>query len=422
MTEFPSEKSQIDANAAPAADAETTDTNTPATKPSWRKRAAIVAAIAVPALVASGAGVAHAHKSVALDVDGQVEQVSTFAGSVQGVLAKQGVTLGEHDVVSPDPNAALTEGATIVVRTAKPIEVMIDGAKHTIWTTADDTAGALAELAASGRSASIVAASRSTERQELSLPLITDGKVKLIVAGEEREIDVEGETTLEGLLLKAEVKLGEHDDVKITPADNNTVIVTIDRVELGERTETEDLPFATTEQKSGDLFVGESKVITAGKAGVITRIYETVSVNGKETSAKLKDEQRTEPTAKVVAIGTKKRPAPKPAPAKAAPAKRSTAASSGGSSSASSTGGAAPTSGVWARLAQCESGGNPRAVSASGTYHGLYQFSVATWRSVGGSGLPSQASPAEQTKRAQILQQRAGWGQWPACSAKLGLR
>ena len=77
---------------------------------------------------------------------------------------------------------------------------------------------------------------------------------------------------------------------------------------------------------------------------------------------------------------------------------------------------------MWARLAQCESGGNPRAVSASGTYHGLYQFSVATWRSVGGSGLPSQASPAEQTKRAQILQQRAGWGQWPACSAKLGLR
>ena len=53
---------------------------------------------------------------------------------------------------------------------------------------------------------------------------------------------------------------------------------------------------------------------------------------------------------------------------------------------------------------------------------GLYQFSVATWQSVGGAGLPSQASPAEQTTRAQILQARSGWGQWPACSRKLGLR
>ncbi|HLS13685.1 MAG TPA: transglycosylase family protein, partial [Beutenbergiaceae bacterium] len=77
--------------------------------------------------------------------------------------------------------------------------------------------------------------------------------------------------------------------------------------------------------------------------------------------------------------------------------------------------------GVWSQLAQCESGGDPTAVSPSGTYHGLYQFSVATWQSVGGSGLPSEASPAEQTQRAQALQARSGWGQWPACAASLGL-
>ena len=77
---------------------------------------------------------------------------------------------------------------------------------------------------------------------------------------------------------------------------------------------------------------------------------------------------------------------------------------------------------TWDKLAQCESGGNPSIVSSDGLYHGLYQFSVATWRSVGGTGLPSQASAAEQTKRAKILQARSGWGQWPHCSAKLGLR
>lgn len=77
---------------------------------------------------------------------------------------------------------------------------------------------------------------------------------------------------------------------------------------------------------------------------------------------------------------------------------------------------------TWAALAKCESGGNPRIVSASGSYHGLYQFSVSTWRSVGGTGLPSQASAEEQTERARLLQARSGWGQWPHCSRVIGVR
>ena len=77
---------------------------------------------------------------------------------------------------------------------------------------------------------------------------------------------------------------------------------------------------------------------------------------------------------------------------------------------------------TWAALAKCESGGNPRIVSSNGKYHGLYQFTVSTWRSVGGSGLPSQASPEEQTERAAILQARSGWGQWPHCSRVIGVR
>lgn len=76
---------------------------------------------------------------------------------------------------------------------------------------------------------------------------------------------------------------------------------------------------------------------------------------------------------------------------------------------------------VWAQLAACESGGNASINTGSG-YYGAYQFAPSTWRSVGGAGLPHQASLEEQTARAQALQARSGWGQWPACSAKLGLR
>ncbi|TVR32872.1 MAG: hypothetical protein EA388_11700 [Nitriliruptor sp.] len=79
---------------------------------------------------------------------------------------------------------------------------------------------------------------------------------------------------------------------------------------------------------------------------------------------------------------------------------------------------------VWVDLAGCESNNNWQAVSANGTYYGGLQFHPDTWRTVGGSGLPNQASRAEQIHRAQLLltQPWATWGnQWPACSRRLGL-
>jgi hypothetical protein len=68
-------------------------------------------------------------------------------------------------------------------------------------------------------------------------------------------------------------------------------------------------------------------------------------------------------------------------------------------------------------IAQCESGGDPTAVSSNGMYHGKYQFSVATWQAMGGSGLPSQAPEAEQDMRAAMLYEQSGPGQWPVCGS-----
>lgn len=72
----------------------------------------------------------------------------------------------------------------------------------------------------------------------------------------------------------------------------------------------------------------------------------------------------------------------------------------------------------WRALAGCESGGNPRAVNPAG-YYGLYQFDTGTWRSVGGHGLPTQASADEQTYRAQRLYQQRGRSPWPNCGRLL---
>jgi hypothetical protein len=68
------------------------------------------------------------------------------------------------------------------------------------------------------------------------------------------------------------------------------------------------------------------------------------------------------------------------------------------------------------RIAQCESGGNPRAVSADGTYRGKYQFDRETWRAMGASGDPADAPEAEQDRIAAALLAQRGTAPWPVCA------
>jgi hypothetical protein len=79
------------------------------------------------------------------------------------------------------------------------------------------------------------------------------------------------------------------------------------------------------------------------------------------------------------------------------------------------------TADVWTKLRNCEAGGNYTRNSGNG-YYGAYQFSAGTWRSFGYPGLPHQASPEMQDEAARKLQARGGWGQWPACSRRIGAR
>lgn len=79
----------------------------------------------------------------------------------------------------------------------------------------------------------------------------------------------------------------------------------------------------------------------------------------------------------------------------------------------------------WEPIARCESGygGNPQwdLNTGNGFYGGL-QFTLDSWRWVGGEGYPHHASKAEQIQRAEILLERQGWRAWPVCSQKAGYR
>lgn len=67
------------------------------------------------------------------------------------------------------------------------------------------------------------------------------------------------------------------------------------------------------------------------------------------------------------------------------------------------------------RIAECESGGNPAAISPDGRFRGKYQFSRATWKAQGGKGDPAKAAEAEQDRVAAKLFKAEGAKPWPNC-------
>jgi peptidoglycan hydrolase-like protein with peptidoglycan-binding domain len=70
---------------------------------------------------------------------------------------------------------------------------------------------------------------------------------------------------------------------------------------------------------------------------------------------------------------------------------------------------------VLRQIAECESGGNPAAVSPGGTYRGKYQFSRSTWRHLGGTGDPAAAPESLQDRLALKLYRLRGTAPWPSC-------
>ena len=87
----------------------------------------------------------------------------------------------------------------------------------------------------------------------------------------------------------------------------------------------------------------------------------------------------------------------------------------------SQTAPAVPAGSPWDALAQCEAGGN-WAINTGNGYYGGLQFSLSSWRAVGGTGYPHEHSRETQIAMGERLRAAQGWGAWPACSRKLGLR
>ena len=359
------------------------------------------------AVIAVGALAATSGSAAEVLADGELHEVRVKKdATVADALAAAEIALAAADDVQPAPDAEVVPDLRIVVTRAITVDVVVDD---------EDPVTVTAPVASVDGVVRLAGLEALRDEGAVATPawhdLVEDGDVITIQRPVEVSLEVDGDEVtvitlaaqVEHLLKLQDVELGPDD--LVTPAVwaplRSDQTITVQRVEYVEDIEEIVLDHDEVRKNTSSLDRGRTRVDQEGRDGLRLDVYEVTLVDGEETDRELVDsEVVTKPRDRVVLVGTR---VPPPPPVRAA--------------SGTSTGG----SSVWDRLAQCESSGNWQANTGNGYYGGL-QFLPATWRSVGGSGLPHQASKAEQIHRAQILQQRSGWGQWPACSRRLGLR
>ncbi|MFE0095795.1 ubiquitin-like domain-containing protein, partial [Streptomyces sp. NPDC059015] len=335
-----------------------------------------------------------ADKAVRLSVDGVPRTLHTFADDVDELLAEEGVTVGDHDIVAPAPGTELSHGDEVVVRFGRPVTLTIDGRSRRVWTTARTVEEALHQVGVRANGASVsVSRSRSISRGGLDVDVLTERTVTLLADGRTRTIRTNAATAQEAVEA-AGITLGGQDTTSVPPdsfpRDGQTI--TVMRISDTEEVREEPVPYDTVRTEDPELHRGTEVVARAGRAGVRRVTYAVRTVNGvRQKPRKVSEEVVRQPVARQVRTGTKRPP--------------------------ESVRGADGLN--WNALAQCESGGRPDAVDPSGTYGGLYQFDTRTWQSLGGRGRPQDASPEEQTYRAKKLYVQRGASPWPHCGRRL---
>jgi resuscitation-promoting factor RpfB len=341
-----------------------------------------------------------AQKTVTLTVDGQSRAVDTYAATVAEVLEDEGVSAGEHDVVLPGVDQTVSDGDTVVLNRARPLQLTVDGVAREVFTTALSVDEALQQLGF--RDDELVLSASRNERLPLggmALSITTPKTVTLVADGEERVVSTTAATAGD-LLAEHGIALRELDELSLYPEQVllDQMRLQVFRVTEKQESVTKAIDFERIESEDATAFEGERTVVQQGKAGEQVTTYRVVFVDGKESRREELDTQVTvEPVTEKVTVGTKERPAAPSAPSVA-----------GG--------------GVWDRLAQCESGGNWSINTGNGYYGGL-QFNLGTWQGYGGQGYPHENSRDQQIAIAQKLVDASGgsYGAWPHCSAKLGL-
>jgi len=336
--------------------------------------------------------------TVTLTLDGQEREVTAMGGTVGEVLDSEGIEVTQRDQVFPSVDEAVSDGSAISIRFGRPVELTVDGETETHWVTATDVGSALVQIGDRFAGAALsVSRGGSIDREGLALEVVTPKKLTFQIAGKKAITRSVPALTASEALEELGVKVDKHD--QITPGDRaeledgDKVVFTDIRV-VTKRIKNEAIDFSTIERADGSMFEGETSVVRSGDDGLRHVTYRITYRNGELVARKvLKQNVLDQPLDAIVKVGTKEEP---------------TANFASGNS-------------VWDALAQCESGGNWDINTGNGYYGGL-QFSLGTWQSYGGPGMPHQQSRETQIAIAEkVRAATGGYGSWPHCSQSLGL-
>ena len=358
----------------------------------------VLGTLAVGGVVAAGT-----QKDITLDVNGDTTTLATFAGDVNGALEAAGVSVEGDDVVYPALSEKVANGDSITVRTAKPVAVTIDGVQKQMSSTDLTVSDLLNGLDGVAPGAAVTSGEKAVDEDEvvtegMDIEVVSPKIVKVSDGGRVTYAnvaakDVKGVLEARCITVDKDDRVSPSLDTKITPG----MAITVDRVEVSEEEKTEDFDVPANYVDDPELEEGSEEVREEGTPGSRTVTHKIVKVNGKEESNDvIKEDVHTEPVAALIARGTKP---------------KSTAPDVAEGS-------------VWDSIAQCEATGNWSINTGNGFSGGL-QFTPSTWASFGGTEYAPeawQASREQQIAVAQKVQAAQGWGAWPACTAKLGLR
>jgi uncharacterized protein YabE (DUF348 family) len=359
------------------------------------KKSVFVALNAAVLLGLAGTTAAYASmsKHVTVTLDGQTTSIRTLSSTVSGALATDGITLSPRDKVSIDGRAAhkdslVSSGDSVDVAFAKPVTVAVDGNAKTV-TVHDETVGDVLNRLDVEPTTDAYLSERPSERLSRSgTRIVVSNPKSFVIKADGKTTEVTSSApTVAAALKEADISLDDNDEVAPAAgdliADGDTVTVT--RINLVDKTEVVDVAQPVEYKDDKTLDQGTSKVLEPGDQGRAREHVLVTEADGTERSRLvLTSDQLEAPQTKVVARGTRKVTEPV---------------------------------GVWDKIAACESGGNWHINTGNGYYGGL-QFSAATWKSVGGPGLPHENSREIQIKYAKILQARSGWGQWGCAGAR----
>ena len=358
-----------------------------------------VTAALLVALAAAGGYAVTAHKTVTLSVDGAPVTVTTMKSRVIDVVRENGFQVSDRDDLFPAADQAVSDSETIVLRRSRPLEISLDGQNtKQVWTTASTVDEALAQLAMTDTAPA--AASRGTRLPlgGMSLPVVSAKTVQINDGGAVSTVRLAA-PDVGALLAVAGIPLEQQDQV--IPAASSPVIagmqIQVNRIRMHKVTER--LPLVPNAQRIEDTTLNISRQVVQdpGTPGTQDLTFAGATVNGVESGRLPVANVVINPARdSVLRVGAK-------------PGTEVPPVSNGG---------------TWDALAQCESGGNWAINNGNGFYGGV-QFDQNTWERQGGLRYASRADLAtreEQIAIATVTQVSQGWGAWPVCSGRAGVR